>query len=264
MSGPADEAGPVTLANGFELVRLLELVCEKCTRAGAWQWQVILLTVELPEPYLIGTDGARLWMKRAGTSEYLHGFTSSEFLAQHYASAPVVKPAAAIWRFEVNSSAPYAERFTEVTRPQQRARVHAAVLAAAADLDRFRAAQRAVVARRPDAPAWQTCAMCSPLEEAAFGAKRPSDEYTEVPVRQWYLPVLGAPTFRANVDRGWCVQQCPACRTYYLSESDYEYFVNGATEDSSSFTRLTDAEAAPWLAKVEAKVRAAAAAPPPR
>jgi len=144
MSESHDEAAVLAgaVTNGFELVRLLELLGERCTRAGAWKWHVILLTVELPEPYLIGTDGARLWMKPAGTDAYLHGFTSSEFLARYYDVAPAVKLDAAIWRFERNSSAPFAERFTEVTRPLQRARVHAAVLAAAADLDRFSDAQR--------------------------------------------------------------------------------------------------------------------------
>ena len=82
-------------------------------------------------------------------------------------------------------------------------------------------------------------------------------------MRQSYLPILGAPVFNDHTSRGWCVKRCPACRSCYLWEADYEYLVNGATEDSTSFTRLTTAEAAPWLERVEATVRAAQAAPSP-
>lgn len=258
MTRPSPVHRAPSLANGFELVRLLELVGETCTRAGPWQGHVLLLTVESAEPMLLGADLGRMWRQRAGES--LRGLSASELLATCYAPAPSVTLDGPIWRFESRSPAPLAARFTQVTRPDELARVRRGLSEAAADLDRFKAAHRAVVARSTDAPGWQTCPLCSPLVEAGFGAQLPSAEYTELPVRHWYMPVLGAPTFRDDVDRGWCVKRCPACRTYYLWEADYEYLVNGATEDSSSFTRLTDDQAAPWLARVEATVRAAAAA----
>ena len=88
--------------------------------------------------------------------ERLRERSPSEFLATHHTAAPVVDLAAPIWRFEPISSGPLAERFTQVTKPRQLTRVRAAVAEAALELWRLRAAHRAVAARLPDAPPWQT------------------------------------------------------------------------------------------------------------
>lgn len=38
------------------------------------------------------------------------------------------------------------------------------------------------------------------------------------------------------------LKQCPECKTYYLYETDYEYFAFGS-EDEQFLTRLTETEA---------------------
>lgn len=49
-----------------------------------------------------------------------------------------------------------------------------------------------------------------------------------------------------NGDRALQLQQCPECRAYYLYRTDYEFLVNGS-ENDEYLSRLTDAEAAPYL-----------------
>ena len=91
------------------------------------------------------------------------------------------------------------------------------------------------------------CSICSPLqpEEYAFQKLNSPDDNSYLP------PAVHKLVLVKDLDpyggRKHQILQCPECQTYYYYRTDYEYLVNGATEDEEFLTRLTDAEAADYL-----------------
>jgi len=91
-----------------------------------------------------------------------------------------------------------------------------------------------------------TCSLCSQLadEEVAF-QKYGWEQYdTHLPAAANNLKLVT--DFRPYDSRQLKLLQCPACKTYYLYRTDYEFLVNGS-EDEDFLTRLSDKEAAEYL-----------------
>ena len=92
------------------------------------------------------------------------------------------------------------------------------------------------------------CAVCSSLLDSEYAFQKygwPQDN-TYMPSSTNHLDVVR--DFRPYGSRKLQLQQCPACGTYYLYRTDYEYLVGGS-EDEEFLSRLTPAEAAEYLSK---------------
>jgi hypothetical protein len=96
----------------------------------------------------------------------------------------------------------------------------------------------------------QSCPICSGLrdQETAY-QKFGWEQYdTDLPAAAAHLVVVR--DFQPYSSRKLQLQQCPACGTYYLYRTDYEYLVNGS-EDEESLTRLSPELAAEYLSRPE-------------
>ena len=104
----------------------------------------------------------------------------------------------------------------------------------------------------PDSPAkdapHKQCSICSSLSDEAYALQKYGweEDNTYLPPAAGRLTVLK--DFNPYDSRKLQLRQCPECSTYYLYRADYEYLVNG-TEDEEFLTRLTEAEAAEYLAR---------------
>ncbi len=90
------------------------------------------------------------------------------------------------------------------------------------------------------------CPTCGSLQDREFGYQKYGwdEDNTYLPAAAGRLTVLK--DFKPHSSRALQLQQCPACKTYYLYQTDYEYLVNGS-EDEQTLTRLTDAQAEAYL-----------------
>ncbi|MCB9421834.1 MAG: hypothetical protein H6667_18685 [Ardenticatenaceae bacterium] len=90
------------------------------------------------------------------------------------------------------------------------------------------------------------CAICSSLKdkEAAFQKYGWEENDTFLPAA--YFQLQEVIDLKPYSSRKLKLLQCPACRTYYLYHSDYEYLVNGS-EDEEYLERLTSEEATQYL-----------------
>lgn len=99
-----------------------------------------------------------------------------------------------------------------------------------------------------DAP-YKHCKTCSTLDNQEYGFQK-----NGWPDNNPYISAAAGQLIEVkdlkpgNTDRQSRLQQCPECKTYYLYQTDYEYLAGGS-EDEQFLTRLTDAEAAPYLAQ---------------
>jgi hypothetical protein len=91
------------------------------------------------------------------------------------------------------------------------------------------------------------CATCSGLrdEEYAYQKYGWEEQNSYLPAAAGCLQLVR--DLRPDGSRKLQLQQCPACGTYYLYRTDYEYLVNGS-EDEEFLTRLTPEQAAEYLA----------------
>lgn len=103
-----------------------------------------------------------------------------------------------------------------------------------------------------DAP-HAACSICSQLadEESAF-QKYGREDNTYLPLAVESLVLVQ--DFKPYGSRKLQLLQCPECRTFYLYRTDYEYLVNGS-EDEEYLTRLTEEQAAEYLAEGGAPVQ---------
>jgi hypothetical protein len=92
----------------------------------------------------------------------------------------------------------------------------------------------------------QPCGICSGLrdEEYAFQKFGASESDTHLPAAAGSLILVQDVGSRGS--RELQLWQCPACSTYYLYRTDYEYLVNG-TEDEQFLTRLAPDQAREYL-----------------
>jgi hypothetical protein len=92
------------------------------------------------------------------------------------------------------------------------------------------------------------CSICSQLAdyESAYQKYGHEEENTYLPTAANSLKTVR--DFKPYSSRKLQLQQCPQCQTYYLYTTDYEFLVNGS-EDEEELTRLTDQEAAEYLAR---------------
>lgn len=98
------------------------------------------------------------------------------------------------------------------------------------------------------APPPRGCAVCSSLADEEYAYQKFGSESgdTSLPAAAGRLVLVrDLKPLSSRQEQLW---QCPACGTYYLYRSDYEYLVNGS-EDEQFLTRLTEAQAAEALAR---------------
>jgi len=91
-------------------------------------------------------------------------------------------------------------------------------------------------------PPYKHCAICSSLADRESASQKFGWEQNDT-----YLPAAVAhletvKDFRPGGSRKLQLLQCPACKTYYLYQTDYDYLVNGS-EDEQTLTRLAPLEA---------------------
>lgn len=91
------------------------------------------------------------------------------------------------------------------------------------------------------------CSTCGTLQDEEYGFQKNGWPHDDT-----FLP---APAARLEIvkdlapggGRSKLLERCPACGTCYLYRTDYEFLVGG-TEDEQFLTRLTDEQAAEYLA----------------
>ena len=104
------------------------------------------------------------------------------------------------------------------------------------------------MARRPP----KKCSICCDLSEYQRGFQKGGreEEDTYLPAASTYLKQVKE--VYPGKNRTPILKQCPECGTYYLYEVEYEFLVYGS-EDEQRLSRLTDAEAAQYLAQSESQ-----------
>ena len=85
------------------------------------------------------------------------------------------------------------------------------------------------------------CSICSEFKDKEYAyQKYGSGDNTYLPDNAKKLIIIK--DFRPNSNRLKQLKQCPECKTYYLYETDYEYFAFGS-EDEECLSRLTEGKA---------------------
>jgi hypothetical protein len=92
----------------------------------------------------------------------------------------------------------------------------------------------------------EPCALCSSLKDGEYAFQK-----FGAPEQDTFLPAAAGSLIMvrdvgSRGSRELQLWQCPACSTYYLYRTDYEYLVNG-TEDEQFLTRLTPDQAKEYL-----------------
>jgi hypothetical protein len=97
-----------------------------------------------------------------------------------------------------------------------------------------------------NSPAGEACPLCSSLKDEEYGYQKYGweEDDTHLPAAARALVLVRDVGSRGSRERQ--LWRCPACGTYYLYRTDYEYLVNGS-EDEQFLTRLTDEQAAGYL-----------------
>mgnify|MGYP001000294935 CR=1 FL=1 len=87
------------------------------------------------------------------------------------------------------------------------------------------------------------CSICGDFKDREWAFQKYYGIYnTYLPMNIKHLLLIKDLKPGSSTSRLKNLQQCPECKTYYLYETDYEYFAGG-TEDEQTLTRLTEAEA---------------------
>lgn len=85
------------------------------------------------------------------------------------------------------------------------------------------------------------CSICSEFKDKEYAYQKYDSDYnTYLPENAKKLVIIK--DFKPNSSRLKQLKQCPECKTYYLYETDYEYFAFGS-EDEEFLSRLTEVEA---------------------
>lgn len=241
-----------TLRSTLELLLLLEALPPE---EGALRNHALLVPVELPAKLLLGFVRGQLLVAPAERPRELRTRAPAELLMAHPTASPVVPLQATFARWDDLGSGGIDARLSLLERPADRARCVARVQAAMRAVRKFRKSSDPVLAVLPEEPAWRRCLVCSPLDALSSSPRLEDWPADHAQVRSRFLEIVGAPTFHDHGSRDWCLKRCLLCRATYLWKSDYEYLVNGGTEDEITLTRLTAEEAAPWEARVAARLR---------
>ncbi len=242
-----------TLRSTLELLLLFEAMqAQLWKEAGNWRNEALLLSAELPDPLLIGRDHARLLVVTPGKLQSLEPW---ELLTRFPHATPIVRLQGPMARWDSVGGGGVGARLRGLDTPRDRARGAEVVRLGLARVRKFRKQTDLALAALGDVPAARRCLICSPLNALSWDPRIAEWPADTAQVRSRFLTILGAPLFHDRGSREGCLKRCPLCATHYLWKSDYAYFVNGGTEDESSLTALTPEEAAPWEARVAARVR---------
>lgn len=92
----------------------------------------------------------------------------------------------------------------------------------------------------------ERCHICKTLADEEHGYQKGGQ-----PQYNAFIPLVADKLevvidFKPHSDRKRILQRCPACKTWYLYESDYEFIVPGS-EDEQTLTRITNDQAAEIL-----------------
>ena len=90
------------------------------------------------------------------------------------------------------------------------------------------------------------CGLCGELADEEYASQKYGwpEHDTALPAAAHRLEVVR--DLQPFDSRELQLRRCPQCGTYFLYRTDYEYLVNG-TEDEQRLSRLTPAQAAPYL-----------------
>ena len=97
--------------------------------------------------------------------------------------------------------------------------------------------------------AYLNCNLCSGLKDIEFAEQKFGSYYPDIHLPDTAEKLTLIRNFNGHSDRQLQLKQCPECKTYYLFESDYEYFAGGS-EDEQKLSRLNDIEAAIYRSKL--------------
>ncbi len=86
------------------------------------------------------------------------------------------------------------------------------------------------------------CSICSGLKDKEYAFQKYQSNYADSYLPESSHKLILVKDLKKNSGRLKQLKQCPECRTYYLYETDYEYFAFGS-EDEEFLTRLTEEEA---------------------
>jgi len=101
-----------------------------------------------------------------------------------------------------------------------------------------------------DEPDCVSCPVCSGLREVETASQKYGSNYpdTSLPEAARLLELVF--DFKPGSERARQLRRCPQCGTFYLYESDYEYFAFGS-EDEQRLVRLDPPAAAVYCAEAD-------------
>ena len=91
-----------------------------------------------------------------------------------------------------------------------------------------------------------SCSLCSQLADREYATQKFGWEEHDTHLPAAVSQLVTIRDLKPDSQRAQLLLQCPACKTYYLYESDYEYLAGGS-DDTQSLTRLGEGEAAGYL-----------------
>lgn len=86
------------------------------------------------------------------------------------------------------------------------------------------------------------CTICGDFKDKEYATQKYGSAYPDTYLPENYKHLVIIKDLRPNSERLKQILQCPQCGTYYLYETDYEYFAFGS-EDEQTLSRLTESEA---------------------
>ena len=95
-------------------------------------------------------------------------------------------------------------------------------------------------------PRHTDCAVCGTLHDHEYAMQKHGWEADDTSLPDAVGRLMTVRDLKPNSSRQLTVERCPACGTYYLYQTDYEYLAGGS-EDEQRLTRLSDAAAAEYL-----------------
>ena len=91
-----------------------------------------------------------------------------------------------------------------------------------------------------------SCSLSSQLADREYATQKFGWEEHDTHLPAAINQLVTIKDLKPDSQRAQLLLQCPACKTYYLYESDYEYLAGGS-EDTQSLTRLGEGKAVGYL-----------------